>query len=416
MITLEQCQQWDAADILAPLKNQFELPQGVIYLDGNSLGAKPKKAAEKALAVINQQWGTDLINSWNKAGWWDLPVRLGNKIGKLIGANDNETVVTDTTSLNLFKVLASAIGIQKQKDNHRKVIIAERDSFPTDLYMIEGFMAMINQGYELKLIDQPTTLPDIVTDDTAVIVLSHVNYRTGYLHDMAAVNQLAHKHGALVIWDLCHSIGAVPIDLNGSDSDFAIGCTYKYLNGGPGAPAMLWAHSQYQTAFNQPLSGWWGHAKPFDMAVNYTPAGNVRRFLCGTQPIVSMNLIECGIDIFLQTDMQALRKKSLHLTDLLIQLIEQECSGFDLTLITPREHHHRGSHVSIRHPHGYEIVQALIARGVIGDYREPEVIRLGVTPLYLSSVDIWQAVQHLKEVLQTQQWAQPQFQTRRQVT
>lgn len=415
MITFEQCQQWDAEDELANLKSQFDLPQGVIYLDGNSLGAKPIKAMDCAQQVINQQWGTDLINSWNKAGWWDLPVRLGNKIGQLVGARVNETVVTDTTSMNLFKVLATAIGIQQQHPT-RKTIIAERDSFPTDLYMIEGFMALINQGYKLQLIDQPEDLPQYLDEQTAVVVLSHVNYRTGYLHDMAAVNQQAHAQGALIIWDLCHSIGAVPIDLNGSNSDFAIGCTYKYLNGGPGSPAMLWVHSRYQTAFNQPLSGWWGHAKPFAMDVSYTPADNVRRYLCGTQPIVSMSLVECGVDIFLQTDMQALRQKSLRLTDVLIQLLEQECAGYDLTLITPREHLHRGSHISVRHPHGYAIVQALIARGVIGDYREPEVIRLGVTPLYLSFCDIWQAVQHLKQVLVSQEWAQPQFQTRRQVT
>ncbi|MCX8745196.1 kynureninase [Snodgrassella sp. B3882] len=415
MITFEQCQQWDAEDELANLKSQFDLPQGVIYLDGNSLGAKPIKAMDCAQQVINQQWGTDLINSWNKAGWWDLPVRLGNKIGQLVGARENETVVTDTTSMNLFKVLATAIGIQQQHPT-RKTIIAERDSFPTDLYMIEGFMALINQGYKLQLIDQPEDLPQYLDEQTAVVVLSHVNYRTGYLHDMAAVNQQAHAQGALIIWDLCHSIGAVPIDLNGSNSDFAIGCTYKYLNGGPGSPAMLWVHSRYQTAFNQPLSGWWGHAKPFAMDVSYTPADNVRRYLCGTQPIVSMSLVECGVDIFLQTDMQALRQKSLRLTDVLIQLLEQECAGYDLTLITPREHLHRGSHISVRHPHGYAIVQALIARGVIGDYREPEVIRLGVTPLYLSFCDIWQAVQHLKQVLVSQEWAQPQFQTRRQVT
>lgn len=415
MITFEQCQQWDAEDELDNLKSQFDLPQGVIYLDGNSLGAKPIKAMDCAQQVINQQWGTDLINSWNKAGWWDLPVRLGNKIGQLVGARENETVVTDTTSMNLFKVLATAIGIQQQHPT-RKTIIAERDSFPTDLYMIEGFMALINQGYKLQLIDQPEDLPQYLDEQTAVVVLSHVNYRTGYLHDMAAVNQQAHAQGALIIWDLCHSIGAVPIDLNGSNSDFAIGCTYKYLNGGPGSPAMLWVHSRYQTSFNQPLSGWWGHTKPFAMDVSYTPADNVRRYLCGTQPIVSMSLVECGVDIFLQTDMQALRQKSLRLTDVLIQLLEQECAGYDLTLITPREHLHRGSHISVRHPHGYAIVQALIARGVIGDYREPEVIRLGVTPLYLSFGDIWQAVQHLKQVLVSQEWAQPQFQTRRQVT
>ena len=415
MITLQLCQQWDQQDPLAEFKQQFELSENIIYLDGNSLGAKPKQTSHCIDQVMHQEWATGLISSWNSAGWWDLPIHLGEKIGRLIGAQNGETVVTDTTSINLFKVLSTAIALQKQEPQ-RKVIIAEKDAFPTDLYMIEGFIDLIQQGYKLHLIDSPENLQQYLNNETAAVVLSHVNYRTGYLYDMTATNTLIHQYGAFSIWDLCHSIGAVPIDLNNSNSDFAIGCTYKYLNGGPGAPAMLWVPQRHQTICNQPLSGWWGHQTPFAMTSSYKPANNIRRYLCGTQPIISMSLVECGVEIFLKTNMQTIRAKSLALTDLLIQLIDQECAQSDLTLITPLQHQHRGSHISLRHSHGYAIVQALIARGVIGDYREPEVIRFGVTPLYLSYTDIWYAVQHLKQVFLLKEWDQPQFHKRSQVT
>ena len=416
MITLEQCRAWDQADDLAHIKEKFDLPEGTIYLDGNSLGAMPKGASLRAETIIKQEWGTDLINSWNKAGWWSLPTALGDQVASLIGAAAGETVITDTTSLNLFKVLATAVRAQSLKHPGKKIILAERDSFPTDLYIIQGFIEFYGKDYTLQLIDHPDELESAITDQVAVIVLSHVNYRTGYLYDMHAVNNLAHNSNALTIWDLCHSVGAVPISLKATESDFAIGCTYKYLNGGPGSPALLWAHPKHQNQFWQPLSGWWGHERPFDMATEYEAATGVRRYLCGTQPILSMGLIACGLDIFHQVSMQSLREKSLALTDLFISLVEQECGNQDLTLITPLDHKYRGSHVSLRHPQGYAIVQALIARGVIGDYREPEVMRFGVTPLYLGYSDVWHAVQHLKAVLENREWDDQQFQQRAQVT
>lgn len=416
VVTLKQCEDWDRADELGGLREQFDLPEGTIYLDGNSLGAMPKNALARAQEVIRDEWGSDLINSWNTADWWNLPTRLGDKLAAVVGADAGEVVVTDTTSINLFKVLAAAVRIQRAAHPDKKVIVAERDSFPTDLYVIQGFIESFEQGYTLRLIDHPDELKTAVTDETTAVVLSHVNYRTGYLYDMQAVNDLIHDSGALVVWDLCHSAGAVPVKLKATDSDFAISCTYKYLNGGPGSPAALWVHPRHMNEFSQPLSGWWGHESPFAMTPEYTAADGIRRYLCGTQPIISMSLVACGLDIFLKTDMQTVRLKSLALTDLFIQLVAQECPGHDLTLVTPEEHTYRGSHVSFRHPQGYAIVQALIARGVIGDYREPEVMRFGVTPLYVSHVDIWHAVQHLKSVLLNREWDTPEFQERGQVT
>lgn len=416
MITLAQCQAWDKNDSLASFKQKFDIPENTIYLDGNSLGALPKSALSRATEIISKEWGINLIQSWNTAGWWNLPITLGNQMSQLIGANDDETVLTDSTSINLYKVLVSAIRIQQKNSQHKKVIIAEKDSFPTDLYIIQGFIDLMNEGYELKLIDHADDLAKILDDNTAVVVLSHVNYRTGYLHAMEETNQLVHQYNALIIWDLCHSVGAVPIDLNATNSDFAIGCTYKYLNAGPGAPAILWVNKRHQHSASQPLSGWWGHAKPFDMAPDYIPSTGIRRYLCGTQPIISLGLASCGIDIFLQTNMQQIREKSLKLTDLFITLIEQECAEFNLELITPREHKYRGSHVSFRHPEGYAAIQALIARNVIGDYREPEVLRFGITPLYLGFEDIWNAVQHIKAVFTNQEWDNPKYKERSQVT
>lgn len=416
MITLAQCQTWDKTDTLANFKQQFDIPQNTLYLDGNSLGALPKNALSRATEIITQEWGINLIQSWNTSGWWNLPITTGDQVAQLIGAKPNETVITDSTSVNLYKVLVSAVRIQQQKNQNKKVIIAEKDAFPTDLYIIQGFMDLMNEGYELKLIDHPDDLSTTLCPQTAAVVLSHVNYRTGYLYDMAATNDLIHQFDALVIWDLCHSIGAVPIDLNATHSDFAIGCTYKYLNGGPGAPAMLWVHEQHQNSVNQPLSGWWGHAKPFEMAPDYVPSGGIRRYLCGTQPIVSLGLVSCGIEVFLQTDMQKIREKSLKMTDLFIELIEQECAEFNLELITPTDHKNRGSHVSFKHPKGYAAIQALIARNVIGDYREPEVMRFGITPLYLSFEDIWHSVQHIKAVFSNQEWNNPKYHERSQVT
>jgi len=400
MITRTDCLARDAADPLAALRDQFDLPAGTIYLDGNSLGARPKAALARATAVIAQEWGKDLITSWNKAGWFEMPKRLGDKLAPLVGAAAGEVVVTDTTSINLFKALAAAVRLQQPSG--RRTIVTERSNFPTDIYMAQGLAGWLDQGWSIRLIDSPDELPGALGADTAVLMLTHVNYRTGYQHDMAAVSALAHQHGALVLWDLAHSAGAVPLQLNEDGADFAVGCTYKYLNGGPGAPAFIWVPARHQPGFVHPLSGWWGHASPFAMAPAFAPADGIGRALCGTQPVTSLAMVECGLDVFAQTDMQAIRRKSLALTDLFIELVEGRCAGHPLGLVTPREHARRGSQASFTHPHGYAVMAALIARGVIGDYREPAIMRFGFTPLYTSFADVWDAVDILKQILDDQ--------------
>ena len=416
MTTRNACLALDAEDSLAPLRAQFALPAGVIYLDGNSLGARPVAALERAQAVIAQEWGDGLIRSWNSAGWRDLPQRLGNRLASLIGAGDDEVVVTDTTSINLFKVLGAALKVQAGRAPERKVIVSESSNFPTDLYIAQGLMDLLQQGYSLRLVDSPEALAQAIDQDVAVVLLTHVNYKTGYMHDMAALTALIHECGALAIWDLAHSAGAVPVDLRQADADYAIGCTYKYLNGGPGSQAFAWVSPKLCDLVAQPLSGWFGHVRQFDMESGYEPSKGIARYLCGTQPITSLAMVECGLDIFAQTDMLSLRRKSLALTDLFIQLVEERCAAHDLTLITPREHAKRGSHVSFEHPQGYALIQALIARGVIGDYREPRIMRFGFTPLYTSFTEVFDAVQILGEILDEKTWAQAQFQVRHSVT
>ena len=413
----------DKNDVLASFRGRFSLPEGIIYLDGNSLGPLPLGAAERAAEVINNEWAQGLIGSWNTAGWFEMPSRLGDKLSKLIGGKDGETVVTDTTSLNFFKAIASAVRIQQQDAPGRRVILSERDNFPTDIYIAEGISDFLNsvneetgEHYEVRLIDENLSLEEALDDSVAVLALSHVNYRTGAMWDMHEVTAQAHAAGALAIWDLAHAAGAVSVDLNGANADYAVGCTYKYLNGGPGSPAFIWVNARHQGRFWQPLTGWWSHAAPFEMADSYTAANDVRRFLCGTQPITSMALIECGLDVSLDADMKQVRTKSLALTDLFIALVNERCGEFGLELITPVNHAERGSHVSFQHPEGYAIIQALIARGVIGDYREPEVMRFGITPLYHSYTDIWDAVEILRDILETRAWDVPAYRNRNAVT
>jgi kynureninase len=410
------CLALDAADPLAPLRAQFDLPPGVIYLDGNSLGARPIASLERAQEVIAAEWGQGLIRSWNDADWFALPRTLGDALAPIIGAGKGEVVVTDTTSSNLFKVMAAALDAQRARAPKRKVVVSERSNFPTDLYIVQGLTRLLDDGYSLRLIDSPEELPNALGDDVAVVLLTHVNYRTGAMYDMTARTAEIHAAGALAVWDLCHSAGAVPVDLNGAGADYAVGCTYKYLNGGPGAPAFVWVNKRHQDTFWQPLSGWWGHRTPFAMTPEYTPDDGIGRYLCGTQPIVSLSLVQCGLDIFAQTSMQALRRKSLALTDLFIELVEERCAEFPLTLVTPREHAARGSQVSFEHPEGFAVVQALIARGVIGDYREPRIMRFGMTPLYTSFADVWDAVEILRDVLSTGSWDKPEFRRRGAVT
>ncbi|MTV53316.1 kynureninase [Massilia buxea] len=397
-MTRDDCLARDAADPLAPLRGQFDLPPGVIYLDGNSLGARPRAALARAQNVIAREWGIDLIKSWNTAGWFELPRRLGDRLAPLIGAAAGEVVVTDSTSVNLFKALAGALHVQAAHAE-RKVIVTERSNFPTDIYMAQGLSGWLERGYQVRLVDRVEDIADAVGPDTAVLMLTHVNYRTGYQHDMAALSALARERGAVTVWDLAHSAGAVPVALARDGADFAVGCTYKYLNGGPGAPAFIWVPRRHQAQFVQPLSGWWGHAAPFDMAPHFAPCDGIGRALCGTQPIVSLAMVECGLDVFAQTDMAAIRAKSLALTSLFIDLVETRCAGHPLELVTPREPARRGSQVSFTHPHGFAVMQALIGRGVIGDYREPAIMRFGFTPLYTSFADVWDAVAILKDIL-----------------
>lgn len=416
MTTREDCLALDARDPLGPLREEFVLPEGVIYLDGNSLGARPRSALQRARDVVEKEWGEGLIGSWNSAGWRGLPERLGNRLARLIGAGEGEVVITDTTSINLFKVLVAALRVQAGRDPSRKVIVTERSNFPTDIYMAEGLADMLQQGYSLRLVDAPEELPAAIGTDTAVALITQVNYKTGHLHDMVALTALAHECGALAIWDLCHSAGAVPVDLKGSGADYAIGCTYKYLNGGPGSPAFVWVAPHLRELVWQPLTGWWGHARQFGMEARYEPAPGIGRYLCGTQPITSLAMVECGLEAFEKTDMQALREKSLALTDLFIERVRARCGEHPLTLVTPLEHARRGSHVSFEHPEGYAVIQALIDRGVIGDYREPRIMRFGFTPLYTGFTDVWDAAEALGEVLDSDAWRAERFMARKQVT
>ena len=433
--TLEDCQQRDVQDPLRHLRDQFSLPAGLIYLDGNSLGALPKTAAARVAEVVTQEWGVGLIRSWTKAGWFEQPQRLGDKIARLIGAHPGEVLATDSTSINLYKVLSAALSIAAHDAPGRNLIVSERSNFPTDLYMAESLCN--ERGCRLHLVEAQE-IHAALNADVSLLMLTHVNYRTGAMHDMAAIAAAAHKAGVLTVWDLAHSAGAVPVDLTGADADFAVGCGYKYLNGGPGAPAFVWANPRHtgrqDIDVQQPLSGWWGHAAPFAFTPGYAAAPGITRYLCGSQPVLSMAALECGLDTVLAAEplggMAALRAKSLALTDLFIALVAQRCSGHGLGVATPMAHALRGSQVSLtwegsgREGSGHEgsgafaIVQALIARGVIGDFRagQPDILRFGFTPLYTGFEDVWLAVEHLTQVLEAAEWKRPQFNQKSAVT
>ena len=432
-ITRADCQALDAADPLAPLRQQFSLPEGLIYLDGNSLGVLPRATASRVQQVITQQWGQGLIGSWNSAGWMAQPQAVGDKIARLIGAAPGEVVVTDSTSVNLYKALAVALalvvtdhpahsGASVQAPRRRR-IVSERDNFPTDLYIADSLARQ--HGFELVLVDQADIAAQL-DDRLAVLLLTHVNYRTGRMHDMAGLTRAAQAAGGLVLWDLAHSAGAVPVDLNGAGADFAVGCGYKYLNGGPGAPAFLWLHTRHATRMDaqglwQPLSGWLGHAAPFEFSPSYRPASGVARFICGTPPVIALAALDCGVDTLLAAEplggVAALRAKSLALGELFMRLVQQRCAGHGLTVVTPNEAGLRGSQVSLQRDDGaFEIVQALIHRGVVGDYRDPGVLRFGFTPLYLSYAEVWDAVDHLRQVLASGEWREARFAQRAAVT
>lgn len=423
-MTPHDCVTLDTQDPLRDLRHLFTLPDGVIYLDGNSLGALPTATAARVASAVTDEWGQGLIRSWNSAGWFELPRKLGDRIARLIGAGLGEVVATDSTSINLYKVLSAALQIAAQDAPGRSVVVSERSNFPTDLYIAETLCKQ--RGYDLHLVDSGR-IEVALGADTAVLLLTHVNYRTGAMHDMADLTAKAHTAGAIAVWDLAHSAGAVPVNLTAANADFAVGCGYKYLNGGPGAPAFVWVPARHAERFSQPLAGWWGHAAPFAFTPDYQPAPGISRYLCGTQPILSMTALECGLDTFAAAQalggMHALRRKSLALTDIFIALVEERCAGHGLGLATPRDHAQRGSQVCLTRKQGaYAIVQALTARGVIGDFRagttgdREDILRFGFTPLYTGFVDVWNAVEQLRQVLGSGEWESAQFQQKHVVT
>jgi kynureninase len=417
-MTREEALALDAQDPLSALREHFTLPPGVIYLDGNSLGALPKATPARIARAVEQEWGQGLIASWNNAGWIALPRKLGDRLAPWIGARPGEVLVADSTSVNLYKVLHAALQLQQ---GQRKVVVSERSNFPTDNYIAQSVVRA--HGGELILVDTPEDIPPLLDDHCAVLMLTHVNYRSGRMHDMALLTRWAHQAGALAVWDLAHSAGAVPVDLLGAAADFAIGCGYKYLNGGPGAPAFVWMHPRHQGQVWQPLTGWLGHAAPFEFSAEYRPAAGIQQYQCGTPPVLAMTGLDTSLDVFDEAQklggMAALRKKSLALTEAFIAEIDARVPT--ATVATPRDAALRGSQVSLSLPaavDGYAVMQALIARGVIGDFRagEPALLRFGFTPLYTRFVDVVDAVSILVEVLATQSWRTPEFQRRGAVT
>ena len=392
----------DVADPLAHLRDRFALPEGVIYLDGNSLGAMPRSVVSRMSSVVTEEWGRDLITSWNVHDWIDLPRRVGDKIAPLIGAAPGTAVVTDSTSVNIFKLLSVALA----KRPGRKVVLTETGNFPTDVYMAGSVAALT--GHDLVSGDLTA-----IDESTAVVLVTEVSYRTGARHDMAELTRRAHAAGALIVWDLCHSAGAIPVDLTAADADFAVGCGYKFLNGGPGAPAFAYVAPRHLDGLRQPLQGWLGHAAPFDFAADYRPAAGIDALRVGSPPILSMSALDAALDAYEGVDMAALKHKADALFELFVSEIDRRAP--ELGLLTPREASRRGSQINLRHPEAYAVMQALISRGVIGDFRQPDIIRLGLTPLYLRFEDVYRAAEILGDIIATRTWDRPEFKRRAKV-
>ncbi|WP_068418258.1 kynureninase [Labrenzia sp. OB1] len=399
----------DVQDILKSRKDAFLIPEGIIYLDGNSLGVLPRHVPARLTEVVTQEWGESLITAWNTHGWIDLPARTGDRIGRLIGAPAGTVVACDSTSVNVFKVLSAALSLRPD----RKVILSDTGNFPTDLYVASGLKDLLARGYELKVV-APEEVKAAITGEVAVLMLTQVDYRTGRLHDMEDLTRTAHAAGALAIWDLAHSAGALPVNLAGAKADFAVGCGYKYLNGGPGAPAFLYVSPEHLDKVTSPLTGWMGHEAPFAFDLDYRPVSGIGRMTVGTPAVLSLSGLYAALDVFEDVDMADLRRKSISLSELFIAEVEARCP--QLELASPRNPEDRGSQVSFRFKEGYEVMQALIARGVIGDFRAPDVMRFGFTPLYLSRQDIIDAVAVLADILDTQGWDRPEFKIRAKVT
>ncbi|MEO7038873.1 MAG: kynureninase [Gemmatimonadaceae bacterium] len=401
----------DYDDPLRSFRDRFTLPQGVIYLDGNSLGAMPKATAARVREVVEDEWGRDLIRSWNINGWIDIQQRIGAKIGRLIGAKEGETIVADSTSINIFKALSAALELRPD----RRVILSEPDNFPTDLYVAEGLIRHLGRGHTLR-VAKPDTIEDAIADDVAVVMLTHVNYRTGRMHDMRRITALAHERGALMLWDLAHSAGAVPLDLTAANVDLAVGCGYKYLNGGPGAPAFLYVAHRHQAHIAPALSGWFGHDSPFRFEQSYRPAEGIDRFTVGAPPILSLTALEVGVDVMLEAPMDVLRAKSIRQGELFEQLVAQEIEAGTLMLVSPASSALRGSQLCYANEHGWPVMRALIDRGVIGDFRQPNILRFGFTPLYVCYADLWDAVAILQSILAERAWDRPEYHASTRVT
>jgi len=400
-------EKMDREDPLSGFRGHFSIPDNHIYMDGNSLGALPLATAQHLNRVVEEEWGQGLIRSWNQQGWVDSQLRLGDSIGELLGAGPRQVLVADSTSVNLYKLAAAALDINPQ----RRVILTDLDNFPTDTYILQGLTEQ--RQLELRCVPSSAIL-DAIDDDTALVALTHVNYKSGRVFDMAHVTKFAQQQGALVLWDLSHSVGALPVSLDAAGVDFAVGCGYKYLNGGPGAPAFLYVATRHQQQAQSPLWGWFGHQSPFTFENRYKPAADINRFQCGTPSILALAALECGVELMRKADMQQVRAKSLALGELFIQLAETHCP--ELEIITPRDPDVRGSHVSITHPQGYAIMQALINRNIIGDFRDPNVMRFGLTPLYMRYTDVWDCVQAIKEIVNSGSWDTSEFLTRSKVT
>lgn len=410
-LTRGDLKRLDAADSLAPFRSEFRLPPDIIYLDGNSLGPLPKATPGRIKQLIEQEWGDDLIRSWNSHDWINFPARIGAKIANIVGAEATEVVAADSTSVNLFKLLSAAMTMRPD----RRVILSDIDNFPTDLYIAQGLSRHLGGDIEVRLLPRNEIL-GALDNDVAVLSLTQTDYRTGEIYDMADVTRRAQAAGALMLWDLSHSAGAYPVDLDDANVDLAVGCGYKYLNGGPGAPAFLFVAKRHHAEFEQPLSGWMGHAAPFEFSPNYKPAEGISRYLCGTPSIIALAALEVGIDILAKADMTAIRTKSIKMGELFADLVSERCDGFGFGAASPSDGAQRGSQISFAHDHGYPIMRALIARGVIGDFRAPNILRFGFAPLYLRHTDIWDAVEVLRDIMETGAWDDPVHHARSAVT
>ena len=412
-LSFQDIKELDLQDPLANQAKKFDLPEGLIYLDGNSLGAMPKSVPDYFAKEIRDGWRTGLIRSWNGKGWHNMPLTLGNRLAPMMGANEGEVLIVDSTSLNLFKMLIAALKMRPE----RLEVLSEKGNFPSDIHVVQG---VLNNFFpETNLVLAGHTDDEIIAainDKTAVVTLTHVNYKTGEIHDMERITRKAHEHGALIIWDLAHSLGALPVDLNSCNADFAIGCTYKYLNSGHGGPAYLFVAERHLKQAANTLTGWQGHANPFSFDINYEPAETIEKFRCGSPAILSYLALEKSLDIFESINFLELRKKSQNLTQLFIELVESKCSGFGLELYSPKDPNKRGSQVSFTHINGWEIMQALISLDVIGDFRAPNIIRFGFTPLYTSYEDVWRAVDILSDILHKEIWKDPVYSVRSLVT